>query len=81
MVSELKSALQEISAGNGFFISVRQKLDLFRLKSSNPGVIDVKTNGSVFQEKPSLKMLRLHFSSKLDWGSYIANTNSRKLQP
>ena len=81
MVSELKSALQEISAGNGFFISVQQKLDLFQLKSSNPGAIDVKINGSVFQEKPSLKMLRLHFCSKLDWGSYIAKTNPRKLQP
>ena len=81
MVSELKSALQEISVGNGFFISVQQKLDLFQLKSSNPGAIDVKINGSVFQEKPSLKMLRLHFCSKLDWGSYIAKTNPRKLQP
>ena len=62
MVSELKSALQEISAGNGFFISVLQKLDLFQLKSSNPGAIDVKINGSVFQEKPSLKMV-----SPLNW--------------
>ena len=28
-------------------------------------------DGSVYEEKPSLKMLGLTFSSKLDWGSYI----------
>ena len=28
-------------------------------------------NGSVFEEKPSFKMLGLTFSSKLVWGSYI----------
>ena len=28
-------------------------------------------NGSVLEEKSSFKMLRLTFSSKLDWGSYI----------
>ena len=78
MVSELKSAQQEISAGNGFFISVHQKLDLFQLKSSNPGAIDVKINGSALQEKSSFKMLGLHFFSKLNWGSYIAKTNPRK---
>ena len=69
MVSELKSALQDISAGNGFFISVPQKLNLFQLKSSNRGTTNVKVNGSELQEKSSFKMLRLHFSSKLDWGS------------
>ena len=81
LVSELKSALQDISAGNGFFISVLQKLNLFQLKSSNPGTIDVKVNGSVLQEKSSFKRLRLHFFSKLDWGSCIAKTNPRKLEP
>ena len=67
--------------GSGFFISVLQKLNLFQLKSSNPGTIDVKINGSALQEKSSFKMLGLHFSSKLDWGSSIAKTNLRKLQP
>ena len=67
MVSELKSALQDIGASNGFFISVLQKLNLFQLKSSNLGAIDVKINGSVLHEKSSFKMLWLHFSSKLDW--------------
>ena len=33
--------------------------------------LDVKTDGSVFEEKSSLKMLRFSFSSKLDWTFYI----------
>ena len=39
--------------------------------SNNSGSIDVKIDGSVFEEKSSFKMLRLTFSSKLYWGSYI----------
>ena len=44
--------------------------------------IDVKMDGSVFEEKSSFKMLGLTFSSKLDWGSYIisiAKTASKKI--
>ena len=81
MVSELKSALQDISAANGFFFSVPQKLNLFQLKSNNLGAIDIKINGSVLQEKSSFKMLLLHFFFELDWGSYIAKNNPRKLAP
>ena len=33
--------------------------------------LDVKTDGSVFEEKSSLKMLRFSFSFKLDWTFYI----------
>ena len=40
-------------------------------KSDNAGAIDVKMDGSAFEEKSSFKMLALTFSSKLDWGSYI----------
>ena len=39
-------------------------------------------DGSVLEEKSSFKMLRLTFSSKLDWGSYIisiAKTASKKI--
>ena len=39
--------------------------------SNNTGVIDVKMNGSVLEEKSSFKMLKLTFSSKLNWDSYI----------
>ena len=50
-------------------------------RSDNTGAIDVKTDGSVLEEKSSFKMLGLTFSSKLDWGSYIisiAKTASKK---
>ena len=39
--------------------------------SNNNGLIDLKMDGSVLEEKLSFKMLALTFSSKLDWGSYI----------
>ena len=42
----------------------------------------MKMGGTDFEEKSSLKMLGLSFSSKLDWGSYIisiAKTASKKL--
>ena len=35
-------------------------------QSNNTGVIDLKMNGSVFEEISSFKMLGLSFSSKLD---------------
>ena len=40
-------------------------------QSNNTGAIDVKMDGSVLEEKLSLKLLELTFSSKWDWGSYI----------
>ena len=43
-------------------------------QSNNTGSINVKMDGSVLEEKSSLKMLGLSFSSKLDWGSYIIFT-------
>ena len=51
-------------------------------QSNNTGAIDVKMDGSVIEEKSSFKMLKLTFSSKLDWGSYIisiAKTASKKI--
>ena len=50
--------------------------------SNNNGSIDVKMDGSVLEEKLSLKILVLTFSSKLNWGSYIiaiAKTVSKKI--
>ena len=47
------------------------------------GLIDVKMDGSVLQEKSSFKMLGLTFSSKLDWGTYIfsiTKTASKKIR-
>ena len=40
---------------------------------NNTGAIDVNMDGPVLEEKSSFKMLRLTFSSKLDWGSYITS--------
>ena len=51
--------------------------------SKNNGAIDVKMDGSVLEEKASLKMLGLTFFSKLDWGLYIvsiAKTASKKIR-
>ena len=50
--------------------------------SNNAGVIDVKMDGSVLEEKSSFKMLGLTVSYKLDWGSYIisiAKSASKKI--
>ena len=44
-----------------------EKLNYLRLT----GAIDVKMDGFVLEEKSSVKMLALNFSSKLDWGSYV----------
>ena len=52
------------------------------LDSNNTVSIDVKMDGSVFEEKSPFKMLGLTFSSKLDWRSYIisiAKTASKKI--
>ena len=50
--------------------------------SNNTGATDVKMDGYVLEGNLSFNMLRLTFSSKLDWGSYtvsIANTASKKI--
>ena len=50
--------------------------------SSNAGAIDVKMDGFVLEEKSSIKILGLTFSSKLDWDSYvisIAKTGAKKI--
>ena len=52
-------------------------------RSNNNGSIDVKMGGSILEEKSSFKMLRLTFSSKLDWVftlSLLLNLHPRKLE-
>ena len=53
-----------------YFNNGKSQLDLFDW-SFNTGVIGVKMNGSVLEEKSSFKILASSFSSKLNWGSYI----------
>ena len=59
------------------------KTQLFSFdRCNNNGSIDVKMDWSVLEKQSSFKMLRLTFSSKLDWGSYIisiAKTASNKI--
>ena len=56
------------------FNAAKTQLVLFDW-SNNNDFTDVKMDGSVLEEKSSFKMLRLTFSSKLDWGSYIVLTS------
>ena len=63
------------------FNTGKTQLVLFDQSNDN-GSIDAKMDGSVLEEKLSLKMLRLTFTFKLDWGSYIifiAKTASMKI--
>ena len=69
-----KNWLADFNAGKNQLISFD--------RSNNNDSIDVKMGGSILQEKSSFKMLRLTFSSKLDWGSYIisiAKSVSKKI--
>ena len=69
-----KKWLFDINAG-------KSQIVLFDL-TKNTGAIDVKIDGSVLEEKSSIKILGLTFSSKLDWSSYlfsIAKTASKKI--
>ena len=43
------------------------KTQLVSFDQCNDGSIDVKMDGSVLEEKSSSEMMRLTFSSKLDW--------------
>ena len=52
------------------FIAGKTQLALLD-RFNNTGIIDVKMDRSAFEEKSSLKMLGLTFSSKLDWDSYV----------
>ena len=46
---------------------------MFYLMTWIPGANDVVLDASIIDEKSSLKMLVLSYSSKLDWSSYIVS--------
>ena len=85
MASELESDLRDtLDWDKKWFVDFKAgKNQLVSFdRSNNNGSIDLKTDGSVLEEKRSFKMLGLTFSSKLDWGSYIisvAKTASKKI--
>ena len=85
LASELESGLPvTVHWGRKWLVHFNvQKIQLVLFDwSNNTGAIDVKMDGSVFEEKSYFKMLGLTFSSKLDRGSYIisiAKTASKKI--
>ena len=85
MASELESDLQDtMDWGRKWLVDFNAgKTQLVSFdRSKSTGAIDVKMDGSVLEEKTSLKILGLTFSSKLDWDSYvvsIAKTASKKI--
>ena len=58
-------------AVTGLLISMLKNLNLFW--SNNTGAVDVKMDGSVFEEKSSSKMLGFFVSFNLGWGFYIVS--------
>ena len=85
LASELESGLWDtVDWGKKWHVDFnawKTQLVLFDW-SNNTGSIDVKMDGSVLEENASFKMLKLTFSSELDWGSYIisiANSGSKKI--
>ena len=85
LASELESDLRDtVDLGRKWLVDFnagKTQLVLFD-RAKNTGAIDVKMDGSVFEEKTSFKMLGLTFSSKFDWGSYIvsiAKTATKKI--
>ena len=85
LASELESDLRDtVDGGKKWLVDFNTgKTQLVSFdRCNNNGSIDVKMDGSVLEEKSSLKMLWLTFFSKLDWGSYIisiAKTASKKI--
>ena len=85
MASELESDLRDtVDWGRKWLVDFNaEKTQLVSFdQSKNTGAIDVKMDGSVFEEKRPFKMLELTFSSKWDWGSHIvsiAKTASKKI--
>ena len=74
LAAECESDLQDsVDRGMNWLVdfNVRKTQLVLFDQSNNTGAIDVKMDGSMFEEKSSFKMLGLCFPSKLDWGSYI----------
>ena len=72
LASELESDLQDTVAWSKKWLvdfNAGKTQLVLSDQSNNTGAIDVNMNGSVLEQKSSFKMLRLTFSSKLDWGS------------
>ena len=85
LVSEFESDIQDtVDLGKKWLVdsnAAKTQLVFFDW-SNNTSAIHVRMDGSVLEEKSSLKMLGLTSSFKLDWGSYIisvARSASKKV--
>ena len=87
LASELESDLQDtVGWGRKWLVDFNAgKTQLVSFdRSKNTGAIDVKMDGFLFEEKTSLNMLWLTFSSKLDWSltlPLLLKLPPRKLEP
>ena len=85
MASELESGLRDIvdRGRNWLFNFSVEETELVSFgRYSNTGTIDVKMDEPVLEENSYFKMLRLSFSSVLDWGFYIyLKLSPGKLEP
>ena len=86
MASEFESDLEDtVDWGKKWLVDFnagKTQLVLFD-QSNNTDSIDLRMDVSVFEEKSSFKILRLTFSSELDWGTYIifiAKNASKKIE-
>ena len=75
MASKLESDLQNTAdTASKWFDFDAEKIQLVSFdQSNNSGAIDVTMYGYTLEEKSSIKMLKLPFSSELDWGSYTVS--------
>ena len=85
LASEIESDLRDtVDWGRKWLVDFnagKTQLVLFD-QSNNTGGVNVKTDGTVLEEKSSFKMLGLTFSCKLNWGSdiiSIAKSASKKI--
>ena len=85
LASEVESDLQNtVDWGKKWLVDFnaeKTQLVLFD-QSNNTDAIDVKMDGTVLEEKSSLKIQGLTFSGTFDWGSYIisiAKTASKNI--
>ena len=86
LASEYESNLRDtVDWGRKWLVDFnagKTQLVSFDRSNNDTGAIDLKMDGSVFEEKSYFKMPGLTFFSKLDWGSYIISigkTASKKI--
>ena len=62
-----------MDAESGFLISTLKKISALSNWSNNSSANDVTMHSSILEEKLSFKILKLSFSSKFDFDSYVVS--------